>query len=267
MENSKKTLLLVLVVLSLPYAAGCAHLRDISMFSTQQEVELGQRVSEEVETEVRLLNNPVILNYVREVGAKVASKARRQDVVYVFKIIDDVGQVNAFAVPGGNIYIFSGLLARMESEAELAAVLGHETAHIAERHSMEALTRQVGFSVVISALLGEQAAAWQKILADVTSTMTTLKFSREDEKEADVLGLEYMYSAGYDARGMVNLLELFLELYEREPSVVEEWLSTHPPSSKRIRIVKDLISEHNMHGGRMGVPEYEAKMRAITLKD
>lgn len=266
MENTKKRLLLVLMILSLSCAAGCASLRDISIFTTEQEVELGQRVSEEVEAEVTLLNDPVILNYVREVGAKVASKAERQDIVYVFKVIDDVGQVNAFAVPGGNIYVFSGLLARMDSEAELAAVLGHETAHIAERHSMEALTRQVGFNIMVSALLGEEAAAWQELLANVSSTMAILKFSRKDEEESDELGLEYMHSAGYDARGMVDLLELFLELSQSEPSAIEVWLSTHPASSERIRIVKELIHKHNLRGGRMGVPEYLAKMKAIKAK-
>ena len=263
MRNPRNMTLFVLALLSLSAAGGCGSLRDVSIFTTEQEVELGQRVSEQIEAEATLLEDPVILAYVREVGARVASKAERQDVTYVFKVIDDPEQVNAFAVPGGNIYILTGLLARMDSEAELAAVLGHEAAHIAEHHSMEALTRQVGFSVMAQALLGEEAAAWQAILADVGSNLASLKFRREDEKESDALGLEYMFDAGYDPDGMVNLLELFAELSEGDMSVISAWLSTHPPSPERVRLVKELIRRHNMHGGRIGAPEYKAKMKRI----
>ena len=263
MSRIKALLLVAMAACSLA-APGCAALRDISIFSTAQEVELGQRVSEEVEAEMPLLNDPRIVGYVRQVGAKVASKAVRQDVVYTFKVIDDPNQANAFAVPGGNIYIFSGLLARMDSEAELAAVLGHETAHIAERHSMEALTRRVGYGVMLQAVLGDNAAAWEQILADVGGTLVFLKFSRADEEEADVLGLEYMFNAGYNAQGMVDLLELFVELSQRELSAIEMWLSTHPDSRERVEIVKGLIEEYSLEGGETGAAEYKrmvAKLR------
>ena len=144
--------------------AGCG----VSIFTTREEIDLGRRMSAEIESEVKLLADPVIVNYVRDVGAKVASRSERRDVVYVFNVIDDIGQVNAFAVPGGFIYIFTRRRARRESEAELAAGLGHEAAHVAGRHSMEALTRQVGYDLLIQALLGDESAAWQELLADVS---------------------------------------------------------------------------------------------------
>ena len=248
-------------------AAGCASFRNISIFTTQEEIELGRRISEEIEAEVKLLNDPVIVNYVRHIGAKVASRSERRNIVYEFKVIDDIGQVNAFAVPGGFIYIFTGLLARMESEGELAAVLGHETAHISERHSMEALTREVGFNIMVQALLGDKAAAWQELLANVTYTMAFLKFSRQDEKEADEVGLMYMFGAGYDPQGMIDLLELFIELSGTEPSAIEEWLSTHPTSQKRVKDVQALIEKLHLYGGKMGEGEYKLRMRRILVKD
>jgi len=265
LRSSRGALPAMIAVIALG-AAGCAGFRNISIFTIEEEIELGRRISEEIESKVKLLNDPAIVDYVRHVGAKVASRSERRDVVYVFKVIDDIGQVNAFAVPGGFIYVFTGLLARMESEAELAAVLGHETAHVAERHSMEALTREVGFNLMVQALLGEKAAAWQELLANVTHTMAFLKFSREDEKEADEKGLVYMFGAGYDPQGMIDLLELFIELSDTEPSVIEEWLSTHPACRQRVRDVQALIRKYHLHGGKMREAEYKARMRKIMVK-
>jgi len=247
-------------------AAGCGSLRNFSIFTTEQEVELGRRVSEELEAEVELLDDPAIVGYVQAIGAKVAARAWRQDITYEFKVIDDPEQANAFAIPGGHIYIFTGLLIRMDSEMELAAVLGHEAAHIAERHSMEALTRQVGLNLILAALTGEEAAAWQELLADVGTTLAFAKFSRQDEKEADELGLIFMYSAGYDPQGMVDLLELFVELAERELSVIELWLSSHPGTKQRVKMVKDLIREFNLYGGKTGKTEYLAVMKKLKAE-
>ena len=234
------------VLILAAFAGGCAGFRDISLFSTQEEIELGMGVAQQVESEMKLLDDPQVVGYVRTVGSRVAAHAERQDIEYVFNVVDAPDQINAFAIPGGWVYIFTGLLKQMQTEAELAAVLAHEVAHIAERHSMEQLTRQFGFNLVLSAVLGEEAAAWQAILAQASSGLVMLRFSRDDERQADELGVQYMYAAGYNPEGMVHLLELFLSMQEREPSKVEQWLSTHPISSERIRLVKEQIEEQDL---------------------
>lgn len=244
-------------------ATGCESARNISLFSTQQEVELGTEMSTKIESEMKLLNDPAVVNYVKEVGGKVSAQAARQDVEYVFKVIDDPEQVNAFAVPGGNIYIFTGLLTRMSDEAELAAVLAHETAHIDERHSMEALTRQVGYEIVVGAVLGDQAAAWEKILSGVAGNLAFLKFSRSDERQADQIGLELMVKAGYDPQGMVDLLQMFETLAQSQPSAIEIWLSSHPASSERVALVKQQIARENLHGGSVNAEQYQSLVKRI----
>jgi len=242
---------------------GCASLRSFSVFSTEQEIEIGQKVSADIESQMPLLNDPEVVSYVRRVGGSVASESERRDITYEFKVINDKQTVNAFAVPGGNIYIYTGLLTRLSNEAELAAVLAHETAHIAKRHSMNALTQQVGYGIVLKAVLGNEAAAWQEVIANVVGSLAFLSFSRTDEKEADELGVIYMTKAGYDPQGMVHLLEVFLSLAEREPSAMEIWLSTHPPSSERIELVKNQISEIGTTGGKVGADDYRAMLRRI----
>jgi len=253
----------LLAVLVLTVAAGCGSFRDVSIFTTEQEIEIGQKVSADIESQMKMLDNREVVTYVRRVGSRVASKADRQDITYTFNVIDDSKTVNAFAVPGGNIYVYTGLLTRLHSEAELAAVLGHETAHIAQRHSMKALTRQVGFGIMLRAVLGQEPAAWQEIIANVAGNLAFLSFSRTDEKEADALGLEYMHKAGYDPEGMVNLLTVFLDLAQREPTAMEIWLSTHPPSSERIELVKQQISRLGTTGGKVGTDEYARMLREL----
>jgi len=238
------------VLILAAFVSGCAQFRDISLFSTQEEVELGMNVAEQVESEMTLLEDPQVIGYVRTVGARVAAQAERQDIEYVFNVIDAPDQINAFAIPGGWIYIFTGLLKEMQTEAELAAVLAHEVGHIAERHSMEQLTRQFGFSIVVNALLGEEAAAWQAILAQASSGLLMLRFSRDDERQADELGVQYIYAAGY--------------MQEYEPSKVEQWLSTHPISSERIRLVKEQIEEQNLQTtGTVGREGYQNMIRRL----
>jgi len=254
---------MLLAALVMIGAGGCQSARNFSFFSTAQEVEIGKQVSTEVEQQNKLLADPAVVNYVSQVGEKVAAKATRQDVDYAFKVIDNPKEINAFAVPGGNIYVYSGLLTQMKTESELAAVLGHEVAHISQRHSMKALTRQATFELVLSVVLGENAPAWQSTLADIGGSLTFLKFSRADETEADREGLSYMYNAGYDPQGMVDLLTMFTTLQQNEPSKIQVFLSSHPAPQERVGEVKGLIKTGNLDGGIVNARQYEAAVKSI----
>ncbi|HUW30582.1 MAG TPA: M48 family metallopeptidase [Planctomycetota bacterium] len=244
-------------------AAGCQSARNFTIFSTAQEVEIGQQVSAEIERQNRMLADPAVVGYVSQVGAKVAAKAARQDVTYSFKVIDSPNQINAFAVPGGNIYIYSGLLRQMKTESELAAVLGHEVAHISLRHSMKRLTRQTGFELVLAVVLGENSPAWQSTVGKLVGNVAFLQFSKAEEEDADRDGLTFMYNAGYDPHGMVNLLTMFTTLQQSEPSKIEVFLSSHPAPQERVGIVKKLITTENLDGGIINENEYESVIKKL----
>jgi len=254
---------LLLAALVMIGASGCQSARSINIFTTAQEVEIGRQVSAEVEQQNKLLADPAVVNYVSQVGEKVAAKATRQDVDYAFKVIDNSKEINAFAVPGGNVYVYSGLLTQMKTESELAAVLGHEVAHISLRHSMRTLTKQAGFDLLLAVVLGENAPAWQSTLGNLVGNVTFLQFSKDDESDADEEGLSYMYNAGYDPQGMVDLLTLFTTLQQKEPSKIEVFLSSHPAPKERVGEVKELIRNGNLSGGIVNAQQYQAAVKSI----
>ncbi|HUS58951.1 MAG TPA: M48 family metallopeptidase [Planctomycetota bacterium] len=255
----KRALFIVLIICSAG-TAGCAR---FTLFTTAQEIEIGEQVQQEVEANNKLLGDLKVSGYVSDVGNKVASQAHRQDVTYTFKVIDSPNEINAFALPGGSIYIYTGLLKQMKTESELAAVLAHEAAHIAHRDSMAALSREVGAGILLQVLLGGEPSAWQDLLGKVASNLTFLKFSRDDERRADRAGVDYMVKAGYDPQGMVNLLTLFTQLSEKQPSSMEVFLSTHPGPQERIGLTQNYIQESGLKGGAVNQKEYEEVKRAI----
>ncbi|UCD58366.1 MAG: M48 family metalloprotease, partial [Candidatus Hydrogenedentota bacterium] len=171
------------------------YVKQINIVSTEEEIRLGKNLAAEVERQEPVLHNPILTRYVSEIGQRVASHSDRRDVPYSFKIIDNDKDVNAFALPGGPVYVYTGLLKHAENEAELASVLGHEVAHIAARHSAEQLTRAFGYSLLATIVLGEDPAAAAAMASDIIGSLGMLKFSRDDEIESDRLGVHYMFRA------------------------------------------------------------------------
>jgi predicted Zn-dependent protease len=151
---------------------------------------------------------------------------------------------NAFALPGGQIFITAGLLRVMSNERQLAAVLGHEVGHVAAKHNVKGLQRQMGASILVEvagAMASSEDGGTTKQAAQVVAAMTVSRYSRDDEYQADALGIKYMNKAGYNPYGMVELLNVLKSLHETEPSRLEEMFQTHPLSSKRIAEAEQLI--------------------------
>lgn len=217
--------------------------RQLNLISTEEEIKLGKNLAVEVEKEQKVLDNPALASYVEKVGRKVAAQSDRPDVPYTFKIIDNNKDINAFALPGGPVYINSALLKSAENEAELASVLGHEIAHITARHSTEQLTKQYGLALVTQIVLGENPGATAEVAANVLGSLGMLKFSRNDEIESDRLGLRYMFRAGYSPDAMVRFLGKLGQLQKERSSLVTNLLSTHPMSQQRIDAVKQEIAK------------------------
>lgn len=223
----KTFLLLAGLLLVTSIAPGCGHL-----ISREQEIQLGLDAAPQFEAEFGgPVENEQLQSYIRSIGAKLAAASDR-DMPYEYMLLkSDV--INAFALPGGKVYITAGLFRQIENERELAGVLGHETAHIARKHSVKQIEKAVGFEILLEAT-GYAAGSEAQAVGKVVASLITLKYSRKDEYEADQSGITFMTKAGYNPWGMVELLETLQSLQESEGDSVSEIFSTHPLTRKRI---------------------------------
>lgn len=245
--------------------SGCAtsgiNRGDINLISSAEEVSMGEDFSIEIENEYEVYNDPELTAYVQGVGGRIAAICHRQDIQYTFRVIRS-DEMNAFALPGGFIYIYTGLLKVLDDESQLAAVLAHEVGHVTARHSTERLTAMLGAQAALGLLLGSDPAQYKVLIANIFTTTGFLAYSRSAEYEADRLGTSYTSMAGYDPEGVAELLGKFVNTEAREPSKMEEWLSTHPPARDRIDKVEMLASSLPMAGvGERNVSRY-ASMKA-----
>ena len=221
-------------------AAGCATnpytgKTELSLISQDQEISLGRQSAPDFEKEFGgRLADARVQGYVRAVGLRVAAVSDRA-MPYDYAVLDSPTP-NAFALPGGPIYITVGLLKIMKSERELAAVLGHETGHVAAKHSVNALQRQMGAELFVQAVtqLGGARGASAGQVAQVVAGLTQLKYSRDDEYQADEAGIVYMMRAGYNPWGMPEMLGELQGLSQAEPGRLAQMFSTHPLTSERI---------------------------------
>ncbi len=269
MRKHVSTVLLALLTAALAIPSGCATNpatgRKIPMLiSTQEEIALGEEVAPEFEKEFGgLVEDEDLQRYIRDVGGRVAAPAERE-MPYEFGLLRSEIP-NAFALPGGNVYITVGLLEVMNSERELAAVLGHEVGHIAAQHNVQSLQRQVGAAILIEVAMHVIGGESGQVIGDVASIvtgMTHLSYSRRDEYEADLLGIRYMAAAGYNPWGMVELLKT-LEEVGGEGDRLSEMFSTHPLTSKRIEEAEQLVMENHPDARRDEAPRHNERFLEV----
>jgi predicted Zn-dependent protease len=235
---SRVCLFLVLVLGAGGSAGGCS-------ISKEQEIQIGQESRGQFEQEFGgRYPDPRVQQYAQDVGMRLVRRAGRTDLPWEFRVLNsDV--INAFALPGGFVYITRGLLFKLNDEAEMAGVLGHEAGHVVHRHSVQQLQRaqlvQGGFA--LATLLGGQKAANYADLAQLVSGLVMMKYSREQEKEADLSGLDYMTREGYDPTGIVRVMELFKR--ESKEGGPPEFLSSHPdPGNREEYLTKAIQSKY-----------------------
>lgn len=221
-------------------SGGPSMFRDFNIVSTEQEVELGRQFSLEVNKQYPLIDDEAVTGYITDLGNAVVAVCDRQDIAYHFHVTQS-DETNAFALPGGFIYVNRGLIVMAGNEAELVSVLAHETAHVVARHTAEYISKKYGFDLISSLLLGEQPGFWAEQAANLFGAASLLAFSRTDETEADLLGVRFMYRAGYEPQAMSAFLKKILAERERRPSALEQFFSTHPLTEDRIRRVEDEI--------------------------
>ncbi len=208
----------------------------LNFYSLEHEIALGKQLSAEVERQAKFINDPVVVEYVNRVGQNLVRNSDAQ-VPFTIKVIDsDV--VNAFALPGGFFYVNSGLILHADEESELAGVMAHEIAHVCARHGTKQATKgEIAQLAMIPAMIFipytlAGYAIYQGMQFAIP--MAFLQFTRTDEKEADYLGLEYMYKAGYDPNAFVAFFEKVASDEKKQPGTIPKIFSTHPPTPDRI---------------------------------
>jgi predicted Zn-dependent protease len=232
--------------------------KSLILISTNDEVSIGQSLVKDVETTNKVTNDSILGGYVNRVGQKIANLSDRTDIQYHFKVLESP-EINAFACPGGFIYVYSGLLKTMDNEAQLAGVLGHEIGHVVARHSVKRLQQVLGLQVLLSIALGESSEITQKAVS-AGLTVILQGYSRQNEFEADYDGTYYMTKAGYNPEGMVQLFGKFQEMEKgRKSTTLDQLLASHPPTVERITKVEDEIKSFNLVGKQLafGKEEYQ----------
>jgi predicted Zn-dependent protease len=214
-------------------AGGCA-----PAITTQQEVEIGRQNAAQVNQQLPIVRDAAINQYINELGRSVARGADPRGIPYTFQVVNS-NVVNAFALPGGYIYINRGVIERAANASELVGVMSHEIAHVTERHGIEQVQRaqnaNLGLSLLYGVLLGRNPGGLEQIGIQAGGTAVFASYGRGAEREADLRGVEFMTRAGYNPQGMVSFFEKLLAERRRNPSRLEQWFATHPLEEERIQ--------------------------------
>jgi Zn-dependent protease with chaperone function len=232
-----------------------------NLYSKQQDIEIGREAAKEAERQVRLLNDAALNRYVTDIGRKLSRYAPDSDYPFTFKVIHDKN-INAFALPGGPIYINSGVLEQADNESQLAGVIGHEIGHVVMRHGTNNATKAQalsGLGAIVGGVLGGSAAGQIATMATQFGLSSVfLKYGRDAERQADILGAQMLYDAGYSA---VEMAQFFEKLQgQRKGQSAPEWLSSHPNPGNRVTLVQ---GEVRKLGPSRGAPAESAQFAAM----
>jgi predicted Zn-dependent protease len=209
--------------------------KGVNLYSLEKEIALGKQLAQEVERQAKIVEDPIIAEYVNRVGQNLVRNSDAK-VPFTIKVVDSE-EVNAFALPGGFFFVNSGLILKAESEAELAGVMAHEIAHVAARHGTRQATRGTiaNYMTIPLIFMGGWTGYAIRQGMGVAIPMGFLTFSRGFEREADFLGLQYMYKAGYDPTAFVDFFEKIQSLEKKKPGTLAKVFSSHPMSDDRIK--------------------------------
>jgi len=244
--------------------------KGFNLFGDGTEVEIGKGYASEIESEDPVLEDSLVEVYVNDLGHRMAASSKRPDLPYDFKVVNS-GEVNAFTVGGGQVFVYRGLLEQMGSECELAGVLAHEIGHNVGKHTVRQLSKTLLMQGIVAGTgelvktkdkdLGESL----KSLGGVVTYFTTLKYSRDDEREADYLGVYNLYAQGMDPHGMVSAFETLKRNEAKEPSRFEVFFQTHPSLDERIENTSAELGKLTIVNPRRDSPAFRAMEERLHL--
>jgi predicted Zn-dependent protease len=223
----------------------------LQLVSVSDEIALGRKAQQQVRQDVPRLRDSLVTGYVAGVGRRIVARADGPRYPYSFDVAN-YREINAFALPGGPVWVHRGLIDAAQNEAQLAGVIAHEVAHVANRHAAEQMTKGTVANVglgLLAAFLGDGTGAQiAQLGAGLAANVTMMKFSRDHEREADLKALRYMKNAGYDPRGMVEFLQVLRTRQGRDPGAVQTFFSSHPAPADRVRRLQQ--EANRLAGGR-----------------
>ena len=238
-----------------------------ALVSDDQEAQLGAQVKQElVKQGTKYIQDPEIVNYVKGVAEKifVSADKDRPGVKWQVFVIDDPKQVNAFATPGGYLYVYTGLLMAADNEAQLAGVWGHESGHVVARHSAQQMVNEMGMQTVSEVALGQNPNQLAQLASTLAAKGALLAYSREDETQADEYGARYSAQAGYDPHGIIQFFEKLKAMEGNQPAFAK-YLSDHPATEDRITHLQQYIKEKGLTGSELGAQRLQpVKQRLIA---
>lgn len=250
---------------TLAVAIGSGSVAAFQLVSVRDEIQIGQQAQQEIRQQTPEVRDGSVREYVSSLGQQLSAHASGADYPYSFSTAD-YRELNAFALPGGPVWINRGILETAATEAQVAGVLAHEVAHVALRHSAQQITKGTvanGLLGLLGAVLGNDGAgaAAARVAAGVTAQSFMLKFSRDDEREADREGIQIMQRAGYDTRGMVEFMQV-LSQQSGSSGRAAEFLSTHPAPASRVRELQQLAAQSG-GGGRRTSPAFQSMKQRL----
>jgi len=232
---------------------------ELMLLSEEQDVEIGKSYAPEIEKQMKgKIPDEALQSYVNQVGQAVARVSHRPDIEYHFTAVQHES-VNALALPGGYIFITRGMLESLRTEAQLAGILAHEIVHVVARDVANAMSRQIGIEALLSAVGSAESAKNLATVAELGTQIISLRFSRTDERDADIGGTDYMVAAGYNPYGMVQSMQMLVDQGGERPI---EFLSTHPSPENRIEYLQQYIQSRtfNIAGLKVGAERYKASV-------
>lgn len=242
--------------------------QQLSFYDEAEEIEMGREADAEIVGAAGLYDDPELQEYVEELGQRLAAESERPNLPWSFQVLDDPA-VNAFALPGGYVYITRGLITHMESEAELAGVIGHEIGHVTARHSVNQASKQMlaMIGLGVAAILSPELEDWAGA-ATLGASLLFLKYGRDDERQADDLGLRYMSRSGYDPREMPGVFAVLDGVQQVEGGGgLPGWLSTHPdPGKRRERMTQTVAAlDGDFEGTTVNRDDYLRRLDGVVF--
>jgi predicted Zn-dependent protease len=252
-------------LLGLLLGSGCASVTSATrpatravgevLLSSEEEKRLGDQLAAEVKQKEKVLDDPGVQSYVDQLGQRLVAQAPKEERPFDFQftVLDAPDTVNAFALPGGHIFVYSGLIRAADSEAELASVLGHEVAHVTSGHPRQLLASQVGLSTLQQLVLGREPGLIAQVGGAIVSQGYLSAYTRGMESEADKRGLLYLDEAGYDPAAMARFFQQLAGMGNTLPKFVGTFFATHPDPGARAREVNSLIQSRGYGGGQEAI--------------